>query len=328
MESRKGRLESSRTFQYPRPKFSLGGIGHAPVLDIYKRAASRCENQFQKFISTLNMYANNSWRTLVKFNLSPVQGFSSSTDNASQHSLRVQITEAKFGKKNYLRMDLRQWDDEKPLAGVSIGMEDVEFLQDHLESQESAHRREGAGKSLSYLLEPQPMVVQVKAGKVNVVLIDATTRTHLQELLPIVYYLMERKEDKEEEIADEILKNLTASKVIEEYKPTTKDILNIDLNIAITKVKDKVAAAFVLLADYFGLSHDEMTALFDERFGQIQPRSVFYLLEYALKEDKYALIYGNYIIIRNLFSRLCVGTTRTSKRRRERQTGPAEKLAK
>lgn len=222
---------------------------------------------FTKFLQAgLAMSSKTIWKTLAKFNLCPVQGSSSSTDSVTPLSRRAQLTEAKLGRKRYLCLDIRYWQNEKPLGGVNLNPEEVTFLKESICRQTTNHRSEN-GKSLSLLMEPQPMVLQVKADKVNAVLLEGEVMTRLQNLLPIVAWMILLKQETHEELTMDMLQTITAIKFLEANEGLNGEDDDKQITSFIESEKSSIGKMFLKLTDFFGLTEAAMNKAFEAAYN-------------------------------------------------------------
>lgn len=243
-----------------------------------------------------------SWKTLARFSLCPVKDTVSSTGTTTQPLLRAHLTEAKNAQLTYLCLDIRHWQNGKPLGGISLSSGDLSFLQTSLEEKTTSHRYDN-GKTVSLLMEPQPMILQVKAGKVNAVLLESAVMTHLQELLPLFSWMILTKSQDQDDVATDFVQALTAINIVDTYEPETADVEG-EISDLIVSVKEKVELDMLKIRDFFGVSESAFSKLIESGWKSVDDDEVKEQVLDALKSNKKGTADYDYFFVKKFMESL------------------------
>lgn len=241
------------------------------------------------------------WKSLLKFFLFQPSDSAPSATNSLPQSRQIQLVEAQLDNKRILRLDFRHWQDDKALNGISMTPAEASFLAEKLAEVElqASHCELENDKSLAILVEPQPMLLQVSAKKVNAMLLDASAVTRLRSLLPSLLWAMDLKMGSPAEMKQDILIALIALKCKEKAMLMLDKPLD-DLSdhsskaefqafIRTKQLKMAATRAFARLGELFGLTQAEMMLVvsdFFEAIDSFEDEIMTYIADAMSGEDR------------------------------------------
>lgn len=230
---------------------------------------------FNKMAPKSSLKTHIQWRTLISFILYQPSDSSASEQNSLPQSRKLKLVEAQLGEKRILRIDLRHWQEEKALNGLSMSPDEARYLGEKMKEPEllASQFETENDKKLAILLEPQPMLVQVVSTKVNAMLLDSPITTRLRDLLPSLLWMIDLKNGTTEEMQKDVLMALTAIKfrdMEESPSASTGPIVDELQGLLRSKgLKKSVSKAFSRLADLFLITPSEMNIICADFFKSI-----------------------------------------------------------
>lgn len=256
------------------------------------------------------------WQSLLKFACYPPLDSSSAEELPMQQYRLIQLVQAQIPNKRIMRVDLRHWQDDKALNGISMSPEETILLHKKLQQTkiEPACLEMENDRSLSVLVEPQPIIMQVATKRISAMLLDAQMKTCLEESLPVLLWTIDMKGGTAEEMKKDILIALTAINCRGKVSATDSDMIDVVSLAEELKsywkskpLKMAVNKSFIRLNDMFSLTTTEMNNVCNDFFAEIdsfEGEVLAQVVDAISNEKNDGLKTGDYFQMKNLLGLL------------------------
>lgn len=221
-----------------------------------------------------NFRRDTNCKTLATFNLSPFNSYGISYTSFLLKLVDDRLTDTQL-------VDLRYWNGNKPLNGISMIEKEVDFLIEKISKPEiQPDHFKLEDRYLLIMKDPVPLLLQVQSENVNAVLLEPINLGLLKSTLPTVRWMLEMKKCIFDYMLKDILQILTAIKCAEKFKERTGNglgmFLRLDIDTEIKRmvisesIKVAVSQDFCLLKDFFALTTEELKRICEEFFETVQ----------------------------------------------------------